>query len=72
MVPPADLDRLSRAEHKSLTIQLLEENAELRQTLAELCEEKARLRACLDQPNIKPSGIEKTAEPNPETPRRPK
>ena len=71
MVPPVDLDRLSRAEHKIFTIQILEENAELRRALAAAHDEIARLKGCPGRPNIKPSkpsGMEKATEPKSEKP----
>jgi hypothetical protein len=44
MVPPADLDRLSPAELKSLVIQQFEVIAELQRTVSALRDEIARLK----------------------------
>ena len=44
MSPPADLDRLSDAELKSLVIKLLEQVTELQRTNAALRDEIARLK----------------------------
>ena len=68
MVPPADLDRLSHAELKSLVIQQFEVIAELQRTVSVLRDEIARLKGGPGRPNIKPSGMEKATEPTPETP----
>jgi hypothetical protein len=68
MVPPGDLDRLSRAELKSLVIQQFEAIAELQRTVSALREEIARLKGGPGRPNIKPSGMEKATEPKPEKP----
>jgi hypothetical protein len=63
MVPPADLDRLSHAELKSLVIKQFEMIAELQRTVATLRDEIARLKGGPGRPNIKPSGMEKATEP---------
>ena len=67
MVPPADLDRLSPAELKSLIIRLFEHIAELERTITTLRDEIARLNGGPGRPNIKPnikpSGMEKATEP---------
>src|SRR5262249_34456408 len=66
MVPPADLDRLSHAELKSLVIQQFEMMAELQRTVVALRDEIARIKGGPGRPNIKPSGMEKGTEPKPE------
>jgi hypothetical protein len=68
MVPPADLDRLSYAELKSLVIKQFEVIAELQRTVGALRDEIARLKGGPGRPNIKPSGMEKATEPKPQKP----
>ena len=73
MSPPPDIDALSPAELKSLVLQLFEERAELRRTVAALRDEVARRKGGPGRPdvkaNVKPSGMEKASEPQPTGPR---
>ena len=62
---PADLDRLSPVDLKSLVLKLLEETAELRRTVAAQRDEIARLKGGSGRPNIKPSGMDRGTEPEP-------
>ena len=65
--PPATLSALNRAELEALLAELFGEVASLKQTVAELREENARLQGLKSRPNIKPSGMETgTAPPKPQ------
>jgi hypothetical protein len=69
MLPPADFDRLSHAELKSLVVRQWEEMVELRRMIGALRDEIARLKGGPGRPNIKPSGMEQATEPQPGGPR---
>jgi transposase IS66 family protein len=69
MLPPADLDRLSHAELKSLVVKQWEEMVELRRMVGALRDEIARLKGGPGRPNIKPSGMDQATEPQPGGPR---
>jgi hypothetical protein len=62
---PPDLDELSAEALKELVIQLLGETVELKQTIAKLRAEIARLKGLKEPPGIKPSGMDKATDPPP-------
>jgi Transposase IS66 family len=60
------LSGLPRGELEALAERLLAENAALRQAIAELRAEVAMLKGVVGRPKVRPSGMEKGTEPEPE------
>jgi hypothetical protein len=61
--PPFAVSALSRAELEALLIELFGEITTLKQTVAELREEIARLKGLKGRPNIRPSGMDQGTAP---------
>jgi hypothetical protein len=60
------LSGLPRGELEALAERLLAENAALRQAIAELRAEVATLKGVKGRPKVRPSGMEKGTEPEPD------
>jgi hypothetical protein len=69
VILPPDLDELSAEALKELVIQLLGETAELKQTIAKLRAEIARLKGLKEPPTLKPSGMDEATDPPRPAPR---
>jgi hypothetical protein len=65
--PPATVSALNRAELELLRPEPFGEVTSLKQTVAELREENARLKGLNGRPNVKPSGMDQgTTPPKPQ------
>jgi Transposase IS66 family len=65
MTTPHNLDDLSLADLKALTLELLAQVAALKEVVAQQRAEIARLKGLKGPPSIKPSGMEKASETKP-------
>ena len=63
MILPPDLDELSAEALKELVVQLLGERVELKQAIAKLRAEIARLKGLKEPPALKPSGLDEATDP---------
>src|SRR3954470_10042359 len=64
------LSELSRGDLEALTERLLAENAALKQVVADLRAEIAKLKGVTGRPTIRPSGMEPKTEPTDKTGKR--